>query len=177
MNVRLTVRQHARLSLIVKAATGPRWRLFEPWLAAPQQASKHRVDVVAPAIAWKQIDVIMFDHCFDDVGYRAKTAALSEIRAYQAVLRGLSARRNHPALFRQAALDAICEWIPAWTITGNREPRYSPFPEKDPTSRFVVLAPDLQHRWGRQYVSWVETEPVDDRPLLTEATHLAFCDR
>ena len=83
MIVRLTRRQHGRVLEIVEDQMPERWRagVLEWGQADITDASKHRVDVAMPAIAWRRVWDVMFDHCYDNRGMRTKGVRTTDLNA------------------------------------------------------------------------------------------------
>jgi hypothetical protein len=176
MIVRLTVHQTRRVAELV-AASGHRHvdRIGEWWGRDQTPSSKHRVDVVMPAVAWRIVESIMFDHCFDERGFRAKERVRNvDINALKTIRRALNARENHPALFRRGAIGLIPELVPAWKFPAPDASgrAYSPYPVIG--MPFVVLAPESRTVATKQSTLWVESPRRREFPLLDECEHMRF---
>jgi hypothetical protein len=173
--VRLTCTQARRVAEIV-AVSGVGWAdEFAGWMDREMStASKHRVDVMAPAIAWRGAEEVMFDWCFDARGFRRKVSSV-DLRAHKEIRRALNGRENHPALYGRAAIGLIPELIPAWRFPGPDASgkNYAPYPVT--AMPFVVLAPEMRQANGQRITMWVEAPRPHERPLLAERSHTAFC--
>jgi hypothetical protein len=138
-------------------------------------ASKHRVDIVMPASAWRMVESVMFNHCFDDRGFRARERVRStDINALKSIRRALNVRENHPAMYQRGAIGLISELIPAWRFPAPDASgkRYSPYPVQ--AMPFVVLAPESRVVQTKQTTIWVEANRPSELPLLAEHNHWAF---
>lgn len=175
MIVRLTHRQHKRVMEIVGDQMTERWRDgVLGWFGRDvQDAATHRVDVSMPAIAWKRVWEVMFDHCFDNRGMRSKGVRVTDLNAAKAVRRALNARELHPALQGQGAIGFIAEIVPVWVLEGGKAGfTYTPYPERD--LRFVILAPESREVRRQKITAWVPTKLVIERPILDEREHFRF---
>jgi len=178
MIVRLTNRQRDRVGALVIEALNDQGRqvpFAEWWGREMYVASKHRTDVVMPASAWRLIEGVMFDHCFDERGFRARERVRpTDLNALKSIRQALNVRENHPALYQRGAIGMIQELIPAWRfVAPDASGRcYSPYPV--PTLPFVVLAPESRTVRTKQTTLWVEANRPSELPLLNEANHLAF---
>lgn len=178
MIVRLTNRQRDRVGPLVTEALAGRGRqepFLEWWGRETYVASKHRTDIVMPASAWRMVEGVMFDHCFDERGFRARDRVRStDINALKLIRQALNVRENHPALHQRGAIGLIPELIPAWKFAApDASGRcYSPYPV--PTLPFVVLAPESRTVRTKQTTLWVEAKRPSELPLLDERNHLAF---
>lgn len=176
MIVRLTRRQYKRvLEVVEPEMKAEEWRkaLVEWWYADVSDASKHRVDVAMPAIGWKRVWDVMFDHCFDNRGMRSKGVRTTDLNATKSIRRALNAREVHPALFGIGAIGMIGELVPAWTLTGlATEAAYSPYPHVG--ENFVVLAPESHKVRGQTVTKWVVAPRSPERRLLNPAEHWRF---
>jgi len=175
--VRLTHRQRARVfALTVEAlASDPRLGSFIIWYDFDYSiASKHRVDTVMPAIVWRLVEDKMFDHCFNERGFRAKDVKTTDLNALKAIRRALNARENHPALSRRGAIGYIAELIPAWKFpSADASGRwYSPYPV--PGMEYVVLAPETRVVNLQTTTLWTEATRLPDRALLDPDQHRLF---
>ena len=175
MIVRLTRHQQHRLMEIVGDQMSERWSEgVLAWLTQDvADASGRRVDVAMPAIAWKRVWDVLFDHVFDNRGMRSRGVKVSEMNAIKAVRRGLNVREVHPALSGAGAIGFVAELVPAWRYL---EPEggftYSPYPLAG--LPFVILAPESRRVQHQKVTAWVPMSAVPDRPLLIEAEHLRF---
>jgi len=176
--IRLTIRQAKRVEeLTTEALEGVRRAepLAEWWGRDQSQASKHRLDVVMPAAGWRIVEDVMFNHCFDERGFRAKERVRStDINALKSIRRGLNVRENHPALFQRGAIGMISELIPAWKFPApDASGRlYSPYPLI--AAPFVVLVPESRTVNLKPSTLWVEATRPRSMPLLDEAEHWRF---
>lgn len=180
MIVRLTNRQSNRVrALAVAALTHARHQehLDMWWGRDKTTASKHRVDIVMPAVGWRTAESAMFDHCFDERGFRAKERVrTTDLNALKAIRQSMNARENHPALSGRGAIGLIPELIPAWKIVPDQSGKmYSPYPTS--LGEYVVLAPFTTTVQTKQVTAWVEAGPgVLERglPILDEEQHWLF---
>ena len=152
--------------------------LLEWWDRDQSRASKHRVDTLMPAVAWRLVEEVMFGHCFDERGFRAKERVKStDLNALKSIRRGLNARENHPAMSQRGAIGLVNEVIPAWKLTPDErqnlapELRYSPYPG---LGEFVVLVPESRTVNTKKATQWVEATRKWDWPICHERAHLAF---
>lgn len=176
MIVRLTRRQYGRvIEIILDQMPNDRWRdgVAEWWAGDVTDASKHRVDVAMPAIAWKRVWEVLFDHCFDHRGMRTKGVRATDLNAAKAIRRALNVREIHPALAHVAALGMISELIPAWRLEeGEAHAAYDPYPRVH--RPFVVLAPERRTLRGQVVTQWVESNHLPQRRMLDPAEHIRF---
>jgi hypothetical protein len=178
MIVRLTVRQTGRVRDIVAATLGETAKgetFAEWWDRDHSAASKHRIDTVMPAVAWRMVESIMFDHCFDERGFRAKERVrTTDLNALKSIRRALNARENHPALYQRGAIGMISELIPAWRFPAPDASgkMYSPYPAL--ALPFVVLAPESRVVQTKQTTLWSEASRPRELPLLDEQSHWPF---
>jgi hypothetical protein len=175
MIVRLTRRQHGRLLELVDDQMSQRWRdgVLEWATRDVVDASSHRVDVAMPAIAWKRVWGVLFDHCFDHRGMRSKGVRVTDHNAMKAVRRSLNVRESHPALSGVAAIGVISELIPAWRLEPPQGGyRYSPYPVAG--QPFVVLAPTARQIRRQRVTQWVEAPRMPERPILDDREHWRF---
>jgi hypothetical protein len=137
-------------------------------------ASRHRVDVAMPAIAWRMLEELLFDYCFDQRGFHRKEIKTTVTNTLKAVRGAMNVRENHPALTGTAAMGSISEWIPVWErLAPNRKQVWSPYPIS--YTRFTILAPTTISQRGHKLTKWVDSpDTVGRRWLLTEKEHLAF---
>jgi hypothetical protein len=174
MIVRLTRQQHqATSNLIERLGSYP--HLLWTFNRDVVGASRHRLDVVMPAIAWRLLEDLMFDTCFDQRGFKNKDVKTTWMNSLKAIRAAMNVRENHPALSCTAAVGAISELIPVWGMLGpnNRKHVWSPYPVQN--GRFTVLAPTLISVRGSKATKWVESpETVGRRWVLEEAAHLEF---
>jgi hypothetical protein len=176
--VRLTVRQTGRVRDLVAEALGESQRcetFLQWWDRDSSMASKHRVDTVMPAMGWRMVEGVMFDHCFDERGFRAKERVrATDINALKSIRRALNVRENHPALFQRGAIGLIPELVPAWKFPSPDASgkMYSPYPVSP--LQFVVLAPESRVVQTKQTTLWVEALRPRELPLLDENNHWAF---
>lgn len=176
MIVRLTVGQANAVNRAVASARRDLWLLerLSAWLGLDVvRASKHRLDVAMPAIAWRAVEDILFDACYDERGFRRQGTKVTLLNASKVVRRSLNAREQHPALSRKAAMGMISEMIPAWRFPGPEASGklYSPYPSE--ALKFTVLAPEVVVVKGQRVTKWVESAAsIDRRLLLCEETHL-----
>ena len=177
MIIRLTNRQRARVYELTLHALVSDRRMgdFIDWYDADYSiASKHRVDTVMPAIAWRLVEEAMFDHCFNEKGFRSKDVKTTDLNALKAIRRALNVRENHPALSRRGAIGYIAELIPSWKFPADDASGkwYSPYPV--PGMEFVVLAPETRVVNLQTTTLWTEASRLPDRALLDPAQHLFF---
>jgi hypothetical protein len=131
-------------------------------------ASKHRVDVMMPACYWRGIENVLFDTVYDVRGFKVRDIGGPLTRGHRAIRAALNVRESHPALLNIAVLGRVHELLPVWN---NVE--YSVYPTQNST--FSVLAPTVVKIGANEVTKWVEApQLVGSRPILTEATHLAF---
>ena len=152
------------VSATVNAVASGCW--FQPFVRQPLQH-------VLPAIAWSRVRDVMFDHCYDQRGFRSKSVKVSDLNAMKAIQHGVNVRTVHPALSRISAIGMVGELVPAWKLYVPVEggPTYSPIPAE---GVFVVLAPETSSRHGQKLTTWVEAKRPLERPLLDEAEHRRF---
>ena len=175
MIVRLTNRQRGRVGGLVEAADPDCLLAFLEWYGRDcSKASKHRIDLAMPASAWKAVEHVMFEFCFDGKGFKSRDVRTTDLNALKAVRRALNARESHPALSYVGAVGMIAELIPAWKYPGPDASgqRYSPYPV--PTMPFVILAPESRTVAGKQATMWVEAIRPTELPMLDEREHLRF---
>lgn len=172
MIVRLTGRQRSRVEQRVES-TG-NLALIEWFGRDCVPSSKHRVDLAMPAIAWRQVEHVMFDFCFDGKGFKSQTSRAMDHTAFKSIRRALNTRENHPALSQTGAVGMISELIPAWKFPGPDASgqHYTPYPA--PNMPFVILAPETRKIGGKQTTMWVEATRPPEYPLLDEREHLRF---
>ena len=156
MIVRLTNRGRERVwQRVLESDTRYKEALSDWWFVDYTVASKHRVDTVMPAIAWKIVEEIMFLHCFDLRGFVARDRAKSsDLTAIKTIRRALNARENHPALSRRGAIGQISELLPVWTIDPDTDSYYTPYPITG--GRFAILAPEIRTVDLKTTTLWVE---------------------
>ena len=172
MIVRLTRRQHGRVCEIMLAEMDERFiEATVEWLTEDVvDSSKHRVDVAMPAIAWKRVWDVMFDHCYDNRGMRSKGVRSTDLNALKQIRLALNVRETHPALSGISAIGMIAEVIPAWRpLDGQAD---SPYPV--PNGRFLVLAPQHHQMSKQRITTWVPSNKHPEREILTEAEHRRF---
>ena len=179
MIVRLTVRQAQRvrqISIDQLAPSGKVPDLLAWWDTTQSKASKHRVDTLMPAAAWSLVEKVMFGHCFDERGFRAKERVkTTDLNALKTIRMALNVRENHPALRQRGAIGLINEIIPAWKHR-EIEPDgwvYSPYPGSGRRD-FVVLAPEIRTVNLKRVTLWVEANREWEMPILQESAHLPF---
>ena len=175
MIVRLTRRQHGRVYDIMEAEMDERFvDVTLEWLSEDvETASKHRVDVSMPAIAWRRVWDTLFDHCYNNRGMRSKGVRTTEMGAIKQVRRALNIRETHPGLSGISAIGMIAEVLPVWRPLMPDGP-YSAFPVD---GRFKVLLPEIR-KMGDQFVTtWVESNVYPDRKVLRESEHQRFMIR
>jgi len=176
--VRLTNRQRARVAELFGAVDDPRLVFLDRWWDYDWSvASKHRVDTVMPAAAWRMVEAILFDHCFNERGFRARDRARStDLNALKAIRRTLNVREGHPALSKRGAIGQIAELIPAWRFPSPdaSDKAYSPHPV--PTMPYVVLAPETRTVSGNTTTLWVEADRsrLPGYLILDEEQHFLF---
>lgn len=174
--VRLTLRQHGRVQEIVADQMSERWRAAAlEWMQADvNPGAKHRVDVVMPTIAWMRVRDVLFDHCYDNRGFRTKGVRTTDLNALKSIQQAVNVRTCHPGLHGIAAIGHVAEIIPAWKLTVPAEDgrAYASIPAE---GSFVILAPEARKVGAHQTItSWVEAILPLERPLLDEAQHLRF---
>lgn len=176
MMVRLTVRQHGRVAeLAGEALDGRRFEEFDRWWGKAWPSSKHRVDTAMPAIGWRMVEELMFNHCFDERGFRAKERVrTTDLNALKQIRRTLNARESHPALQQRGAIGLIAEMIPAWRFPAPDASGkcFSPYPVCG--MPFVILAPESRTVQLKQTTIWVPANRPRELPMLDEQTHLAW---
>lgn len=178
MRVRLTRRQFERVDELVSHALRAPNEVslaFQEWWGRDiAEAAKLRVDVAMPAAGWRVVEAVLFDHCFDERGFRSKEVRSTDLNAIKAIRRAMNARENHPALYRRGAIGMISEMIPAWRLDKRADgAAYSPYPIED--TEFVVLAPEFRTVRTKRTTLWVEA-PVAGRLHLFDAyEHWRFC--
>jgi len=170
--VRTTNRQRERVWELVKRSNPPQLEALERWYSMDYtQASKHRVDTVMPCIAWEIVEEILFNHCFNERGFRSKDVKSTDLAAIKTIRRAINARRTHPALHERGALGYVNEIIPAWR-TNQQSAKYSPTPVD---GTFVILAPETKTVDLKTTTLWAEVAGRIPRlPVLDEAEHLIF---
>lgn len=181
MIVRTTNRQRERTwSLILQSR--PKRRTLEVldrwWWKDYTQASKHRVDTVMPCIAWQLVEGILFNHCFNERGFRSKDVKSTDLAALKSIRRSLNVREQHPALYRRGAIGYINELIPAWRLMAPDEQgrHYSPVPV--PNGTFAILAPETRTVDLKTTTLWAEVAGrIPVLPILDEREHLLFIAR
>ena len=176
MIVRLTRRQHERLGALVKELVGdPRRRdaVLEWMMRDVSESSGRRIDIAMPAVAWKIVWEMLFDHCFDSRGMRVGGIRSTDLNAMKSVRASLNVREAHPALSGVGAIGLVSEVVPAWRLADVRGGfRYSPYPVLG--QPFVVLAPELRQVRYQRVTQWVGAKRSPDRPLLDEREHWRF---
>ena len=175
MIVRLTNRQRGRVGELLETAEPVQLLALLEWYGRDcQTASKHRVDMAMPAAAWRIVEHVMFDFCFDGRGFKSRHVRTTDLNALKSVRRALNARESHPALWRIGAVGIIGELIPAWKFPAPDASGmcYTPYPT--PTMPFVILAPETRTVAGKQTTLWVEAVRPTELPLLDEREHLRF---
>lgn len=176
MIVRLTRRQYGRvIEIVLDQMTNERWRdgVAEWWASDVADASKHRVDVAMPAIAWKRVWEVLFDHCFDHRGMRTKGVRATDLNAAKSIRRALNVREQHPCLSARGAVGFIAEVVPAWRLDVlDHGFAHSPYPL--PGLPFVILCPESRQVRGQKVTQWVESVRAPERPLLDERQHWKF---
>lgn len=163
------------MEVVEDQMSNQRWRegVIEWMTSDVTDASSHRVDVAMPAIAWKRVWDVMFDHCFDHRGMRTKGVKTTDLNAAKAIRRALNVREIHPALAHVAALGMISELIPAWRLEpGESHRTYDPYPRIG--RPFVVLAPERRAVRGQVVTQWVESNHLPQRKMLDPAEHFRF---
>lgn len=174
--VRTTNRQRERIrTLADERLRGSQRSAFLDWFDLDHSvAARHRVDTAMPAVAWRLVDSILFDHCFDARGFRTRDVRNVDLNAMKAVRRALNARESHPALYGVGAVGQVAELIPAWKFLAPDDDGriYSPYPVMG--SQFTILAPEMSEVGGRQITVWVRAERAWERPLLDEREHWRF---
>ena len=182
MIVRLTNRQATRVGGLAEAALAQEGNSFriaafnDWWDRDTSVASKHRVDLSLPAAGWRMIEAVMFDHCFDERGFRTKDVKTTDLNALKTIRRALNARKNHPALQQMGAIGMIPEVVPAWKLLAqdDHDRLYLPYPMRG--MKFVILAPESTTVRTKQTTLWVEA-PLETRfPLLDEREHWRFME-
>lgn len=163
MIVRLTRTQVSRAARLIDDES------LLGWLVREHPGEGLRFDVSMPAIGWKRIADTLFDHCYDERGFRARKVRNADFNALRAIRRALNARETHPALFDMAAVGAVTELIPAWKYMTKGPAAYSPYPML--FAPFVVLAPVPGLRGTMKVTSWVEAKRPPEYPLLSEPEH------
>lgn len=139
-----------------------------------QDASAHRVDVTMPAIGWRQLEQMLFEHCYDERGFKRRKVRSTFFAADRAIRTALNAREQHPALFGSAAVGRVSEFVPAWKFPGPdvTGKRYSPYPVQ--SMPFVVLAPMDLSLNGKRATKWVECPNPPGWEILDSCKHLDF---
>ena len=176
MIVRLTNRQRARVAELFGAVDDHRLADLDRWWDYdPSVASKHRVDTLMPAAAWRMVESILFDHCFNERGFRARERArATDLNALKSIRRTLNTREAHPALSKRGAIGQIPELIPAWKFPkpDASGKAYSPHPVD--TMPYVVLAPETRTVSGNVTTLWVEADPtrLPSYLILDKAEHV-----
>lgn len=173
MIVRLTRQQHKATGSIIEK-TGDHHLLWT-FNRDVSDASRHRIDVVMPAVAWRLLEETLFDACFDQRGFKNKDVKTTWMNSVKSVRAAMNVRENHPALSGTAAIGVISEMIPVWELMApsSRKHVWSPYPVED--GRFTVLAPTLISVRGNKATKWVESDDsVGRRWVLEESTHLEF---
>lgn len=179
MIIRLTVRQAQRVRQISIDQLTPSGKvpdLLAWWDRDQSKASKHRVDTLMPAAAWSLVEKVMFGHCFDERGFRAKERVrTTDLNALRTIRMALNVRENHPAMHQRGAIGLINEIIPAWKLPAPEpgDPMYSPYPF-NPRRKFVVLAPESRTVNLKRVTLWVEAKREWEMPILLEESHLPF---
>lgn len=173
MIVRLTRQQHKATGLIIER-TGQQHLLWT-FNRDVSDASRHRIDVAMPAVAWRLVEEILFDACFDQRGFKNKDVKTTWMNSVKTVRAAINVRENHPAFTGTAAIGVISEMIPVWSLMApnSRKHVWSPYPVNG--GRFTVLAPTLISVRGAKATKWVASDnSVGRRWLLEESSHLEF---
>jgi hypothetical protein len=131
-------------------------------------ASAHRVDVMMPACYWRELENVLFDTVYDVRGFKVRDIGGPIVRGHRAIRAALNVRETHPALFGKGALGRMHEMLPVW-----KNDKYSVYPTH--SAEFTILAPTAVEIGQGLVTKWVEApQLVGSRPILSEATHLAF---
>lgn len=175
MIIRLTYLQHQRIQTIVPDwLEGLKLESMRQWLEQDVTAgSKHRVDVMMPAVAWKVLwEEVMFDHCYNNQGRARDGVRTTDINALRNIRTGLNIREKHPAIHRMGAIGMANEVVPAWKVMdGSIAYHYTPYPDE---GEFVVLAPETRQLKKQRVTIWTETDKFSPSPLFDPGEHRAF---
>jgi len=171
--VRLTRQQHAATCKMLERG-GHDSHLVWTFSRDIAPASRQRIDVAMPAVAWRVLEELLFDYCFDQRGFHRKEVKSTVTNTLKAVRTAMNVRENHPALSGTAAMGAISELIPVWERLAPKNNKvWSPYPIS--YQRFTILAPTIIMQRGHKLTKWVDSpDTVGRRWLLTENEHLAF---
>jgi len=168
MIVRLTRQQHQACKRYASADDN----LLE-WLDRDiSEASRARLDVAMPAIAWRTLRNVLFPHVYSVKGFQRKEAPLTATRALSSIQAGLNLREKHPALRNAGAIGIHMDILPVWHLPQPSDDFvYSPYPGK---GTFMVLMPEHITQGGRRVTVWHLALSHPKTVLLQEATHLVF---
>lgn len=168
MIVRLTRQQHQACKRYAASDDA----LYE-WLDRDvDQASKHRLNVAMPAIAWLRMRNILFPQVYSVKGFQRKEAPMSATRALSSIQASINLREKHPALRGAGAIGIQRDILPVWKLRQTSDDfKYSPYPGK---GTFMVLMPEHITQGGRRITVWHEALSSPESVFLQEATHLIF---
>lgn len=176
MIVRLTNQQVKKVqSVLAPTDLGELVRIRGWWGNDVNQASKHRVDIAMPAVAWRAIERVLFDATFTTRGARSAEATSTMSNALKSTRRALNAREQHPAMSEIGAIGLVSEVIPAWRLPGPDASGkfYVPYPV--PGMPFTILAPVTTRVAGKVATQWAEAPTLARTVgLLCEAEHTLF---
>lgn len=168
MIVRLTKQQHNACKRY--AHVDP--HLLE-WLDKDTSAaSRSRLDVAMPAIAWLALRNLLFPNVYSVKGFQRKEAPLTATRALSSVQASLNLREQHPALRNAGAIGTHREILPVWMLCEtHNDVLYSPYPGK---GTFMVLMPEHITQGGHRITVWHQAYSHPKAMLLEESVHLVF---
>lgn len=168
MIVRLTRQQHQACKRYATADDDLLAWLDRDVLAA----SKSRIDVAMPAIAWLRMRNALFPNVYSVKGFQRKEAPLTASRALSSIQAALNLREKHPAMRCAGAIGIHMDILPVWRLLpSNGDYKYSPYPGN---GTFMVLMPEHITEGGRRVTVWHEAISFPKAVLLQEATHLVF---
>jgi hypothetical protein len=135
-------------------------------------ASKNRVDVAMPAIAWLRLRNALFPNVYSVKGFQRKEAPLTASRALSSIQAAINLREKHPAMRNAGAIGIQMDMLPVWRLPSPRSDFiYSPYPG---IGTFMVLMPEHITEGGRRVTFWHEATSFPKAVLLQESTHLVF---
>ncbi len=143
---------------------------FEPWFADAQTASKHRMDVIMPAIGWLVLANRLYELVYTPKGTKDRSARPSHVDALRDVVSGLNEHLHAPAFNDASAYGAQTVIYPAWQRGGET---HSPLPVEG--GRFVLLYPHREGVGAQRTTFWAPGKIPSIMPeWLKESRHLTF---